>query len=83
MHCLLGITNGANILFLVPFPAPSQWMLISKIANELLDKGHSITTIGNFPLNRSHLNYTEILISPRFAINPSVSKYKPNPKILY
>lgn len=69
LHCLVTL-HGANILFLVPFPGPSQWIFISKFVTELLARGHSVTAITNFPLKTSNGNYTQIHISPTFDFGP-------------
>ncbi|XP_055606533.1 UDP-glycosyltransferase UGT5-like [Uranotaenia lowii] len=56
--------DGSRILGVFTFPGRSHWMMIDAIINELLDRGHQVTAIANFPLSRSHENYTEIRIAP-------------------
>uniref|UniRef100_A0A1Y9H2X1 Uncharacterized protein n=1 Tax=Anopheles dirus TaxID=7168 RepID=A0A1Y9H2X1_9DIPT len=60
--------DGAKILFLVPFPAPSHWLWIEHFVKELLSRGHELTAITNFAAKESHRNYTEILIDPPYDI---------------
>lgn len=57
-------SNAARILGVFTFPGRSHWIMIDAILNELLDRGHEVTCIGNFPLSRAHENYTEIRIAP-------------------
>lgn len=57
--------NGANILFLVPFPGPSHWILLQQFAMELVNRGHNVTAVVNQPIkNFKSPNYTEVLIDP-------------------
>lgn len=39
-------------------------MMISSILEELLDRGHEVTVITNYPRKSAHPNLTEIVISP-------------------
>lgn len=57
-------SDAARILGVFAFPGRSHWMMIDAILNELLDRGHEVTCIANFPLSRKHDNYTEIRIAP-------------------
>lgn len=64
---LLTITNGYKILFMVPFNAPSHWILLQHFVKELIERGHEVTAIVNSPIsNFQSPNYTEILIDPPF-----------------
>ncbi|XP_058832649.1 UDP-glycosyltransferase UGT5-like isoform X2 [Topomyia yanbarensis] len=57
-------TESSRILGVFAFPGRSHWMMIDAILNELLDRGHQVTSISNYPLSREHENYTEIRIAP-------------------
>lgn len=57
-------SEPARILGVFAFPGRSHWMMIDAILNELLDRGHEVTCIANYPLSRRHENYTEIRIAP-------------------
>lgn len=64
--------NAYKILFLVPLPLRSHWHLMENIINGLLDRGHEITAITSFDLNRdlnSIHNYTDIRINPIMDMN--------------
>nr|QQJ43251.1 UDP-glycosyltransferase 1-GP [Mayetiola destructor] len=65
---LLSVTVGYKILFMVPFNAPSHWILLQHFVKELVTKrGHHVTAIVNTPItNFQSPNYTEILIDPPF-----------------
>ncbi|KXJ80316.1 hypothetical protein RP20_CCG025547 [Aedes albopictus] len=39
-------------------------MMIDAILNGLLDRGHQVTCIANYPLSRKHENYTELRVAP-------------------
>lgn len=60
--------DSSKILVLVPFPAPSHWLWLNHFVQELLERGHQITAIANFPAKSPHANYTEILIDPPYDI---------------
>lgn len=60
--------DSSKILVLVPFPAPSHWLWLNHFIQELLERGHQITAIANFPAKSPHANYTEILIDPPYDI---------------
>lgn len=64
---ILSIANCSKILFLVPFPGPSHWILLQNFAKELVNRGHEVTAIVNKPItNFQSANYTEILIDKEF-----------------
>ncbi|XP_053685210.1 UDP-glycosyltransferase UGT5-like [Sabethes cyaneus] len=57
--------HSSRILAVFAFPGRSHWMMIDAILNELLDRGHQVTCIANYPLSRGqHENYTDIRITP-------------------
>ncbi|XP_055627180.1 UDP-glycosyltransferase UGT5-like [Toxorhynchites rutilus septentrionalis] len=57
-------SHASRILGVFVFPGRSHWMMIDAIINELLDRGHQVTAIGNYALSRQHENYTDIRIAP-------------------
>ncbi|XP_062551811.1 UDP-glycosyltransferase UGT5-like [Armigeres subalbatus] len=65
--CPLG-ASSSKILVLVPFPAPSHWLWLNHFVQELLERGHQLTAVTNFPAKSAHPNYTEILIDPPYDI---------------
>lgn len=40
---LITLANSYNILYLVPFPAPSHWFWLKNFSEELLNQGHSVS----------------------------------------
>ncbi|XP_053674279.1 UDP-glycosyltransferase UGT5-like [Anopheles nili] len=56
--------DGAQILSVNVFPGRSHWMMISAILEGLLDRGHEVTVITNYPRKEPHPNLTEIVIAP-------------------
>lgn len=61
----ISCTNGANILFLVPSPSPSHWLLLQHFIKELVNRGHIVTAVACRSIdNLSSPNYTKILIDP-------------------
>lgn len=84
---LLGLVHhndGARILLVSTFPGKSHWLTFEHILSELLERGHEITAITNYPLKNStrnnHLDrYREVLIDPPFDFEgdlPMESYYK-------
>ncbi|XP_073825818.1 UDP-glycosyltransferase family 301 member D1 [Musca autumnalis] len=65
---LLDACDAYNILFMGPFPAPSHWMWLEHFQRDLLEKGHSVTSVNNHPTKHPHPNLTEIIIDPKFDI---------------
>lgn len=65
----LQICYGSNILFIVPTPAFSHQSYFRPIIMNLLSRGHNITYMTSFPINKSNLtNLNEVDLS-------SVSKH--------
>lgn len=63
--------DGARILLVSTFPGKSHWLTFEHILGELLERGHEITTITNYPLKNSTRNsyadrYREVLIDPPY-----------------
>uniref|UniRef100_A0A1W7R8N0 UDP-glucuronosyltransferase n=1 Tax=Aedes albopictus TaxID=7160 RepID=A0A1W7R8N0_AEDAL len=56
--------DSSRILAVFVFPGRSHWMMIDAILNGLLDRGHQVTCIANYPLSRKHENYTELRVAP-------------------
>lgn len=57
-------SDGSRILSVNVFPGRSHWMMISAILEGLVERGHEVTVITNYPRKEPHPNYTEIVISP-------------------
>lgn len=66
--CLFGTVDSLKILFMAPFPVPSHWFWLNSVVEGLLDRGHEVTAITNFPAKKPHLNYTEIILDPPYDL---------------
>ncbi|XP_055320800.1 UDP-glucosyltransferase 2-like [Sitodiplosis mosellana] len=72
---ILSIANGYKVLFLVPFPGTSHWLVLQSFVKELVNRDHEVTAIVNYPImNFSSPNYTEILISPHFDLSTTFTQ---------
>lgn len=71
--CMISWFNsvqGHKMLVIVPMYGKSHWIYMKVFINELINRGHEVTCITNFPMAKYKLdNYTEILIDPPFLIN--------------
>ena len=61
------IIEGSKILFLIPFPGPSHFLMFKVFIKELIDRGHEVTAISAYPFKERLDNYTEILIEPQWS----------------
>ena len=57
---------GANILYLVPLPAKSHYILGEKLVKELAGRGHEITIISSFKMSNPPKNIKEIIMPASF-----------------
>uniref|UniRef100_A0A182RDT2 UDP-glucuronosyltransferase n=1 Tax=Anopheles funestus TaxID=62324 RepID=A0A182RDT2_ANOFN len=65
---VLSSADGYKILFLVPFPGPSHWLMLKHFIRELTERQHQVTCITAFPFGEKLQNYDEILIDPPYPI---------------
>lgn len=66
IHTLLIIINGikcANILVFAPLPFKSHFRGFQPLFKELAGRGHNLTVVSTFPLQKSLANYTDIPIT--------------------
>lgn len=61
--------DASKVLLLLPFPGPSHFMMFKVFIEELVGRGHEVTSINAFPLKENLENYTEILIEPRWSFS--------------
>uniref|UniRef100_A0A182KIS0 UDP-glucuronosyltransferase n=1 Tax=Anopheles christyi TaxID=43041 RepID=A0A182KIS0_9DIPT len=64
----LSSADGYKILFLVPFPGPSHWLMLKHFIRELTARQHEVTCITSFRYGEPLSNYDEILIDPPYPI---------------
>ncbi|XP_035783931.1 UDP-glucuronosyltransferase 1A7-like [Anopheles albimanus] len=66
---VVALSDGYKILFLVPFPGPSHWLMMKHFIRELADRGHEVTCITAFKYGEpAPPRYTEVLIDPPYPI---------------
>ncbi|XP_053663360.1 UDP-glycosyltransferase UGT5-like [Anopheles marshallii] len=65
---VLSSADGYKILFLVPFPGPSHWLMLKHFIRELTERQHQVTCITAFPFGEKLHNYDEIFIDPPYPI---------------
>ena len=56
-------TNGANVLGLFNFPSKSHHLLGYSLLRELVHRGHNVTMISPFGVDKTVMNYTHIEIN--------------------
>ncbi|XP_058122285.1 UDP-glycosyltransferase UGT5-like [Anopheles ziemanni] len=64
----LVLADGYKILFLVPFPGPSHWLMLKHFIRELTERQHEVTCITAFKFGEPLPNYEEIYIDPPYPI---------------
>ncbi|XP_039439844.1 UDP-glycosyltransferase UGT5-like [Culex pipiens pallens] len=66
---LVGQVQSYKILFLVPFPGPSHWLMLKHFIRELTEvRGHEVTCITSFKFGEPLSRYQEVLIEPAYPI---------------
>lgn len=60
--CPSSPSNGANILVFAPMPMKSHFKGFQPLFRELALKGHNVTVVSSFPLEKPMKNYNEIVI---------------------
>lgn len=66
---LAGQVHSYKILFLVPFPGPSHWLMLKHFIRELtMERGHEVTCITSFKFGEPLDRYEEVLIDPAYPI---------------
>ncbi|XP_050427170.1 UDP-glucosyltransferase 2-like [Adelges cooleyi] len=61
--CVLGRTNGANILGVFPINGRSHWVVYESLMKALAARGHNVTVITSFPQKSPVANFTDIDLS--------------------
>ncbi|EFN81563.1 hypothetical protein EAI_00418 [Harpegnathos saltator] len=54
------IVNTYRILGIVPFHAPSHWVMIQPLMKGLAQRGHQVDVVSHFPQRKPIPNYTDI-----------------------
>lgn len=59
--CILApVILSANILVFMPMPIKSHFRGFQPLFEELSHRGHNVTVVSSFPLDRPVVNYTDI-----------------------
>ena len=59
---VINVSIGSRILFLFPTPSKSHMVIAHSLSRALAEKGHDVTVVSPFPLNKSLKNHREIVI---------------------
>ncbi|XP_021702436.1 UDP-glucuronosyltransferase 2B7 [Aedes aegypti] len=65
--CLSGV-SCEKVLFLIPFPGSSHWLMFKHFIRELTERGHEVTAVTSYKFGEAIDNYTEVLIDPSYPI---------------
>lgn len=57
------VTDSAQILAMLPFPAKSHWNVVDAVLQTLVARGHNVTVVTPFVKNKRVANYTEVDVS--------------------
>ncbi|XP_068632701.1 UDP-glucosyltransferase 2-like [Battus philenor] len=68
----LHITEGFNILCLLPYPGKSHHMVFEPILEELTSRGHNLTVVSFFPRQKPHPNRRDISLRSLTPLNVEV-----------
>lgn len=60
-------SDALKILLIVPFSGPGHFHMFKEYINELVKRGHEVTSISAFEYGHRLSNYTEILIEPHWS----------------
>lgn len=63
LFAIITITKCANILVFAPMPFKSHFRGFQPLFKELASRGHNLTVVSTFPLQKTLTNYTDINIS--------------------
>ncbi|XP_029708692.2 UDP-glycosyltransferase UGT5-like [Aedes albopictus] len=64
----LSVVGCGRVLFLIPFPGSSHWLMFKHFIRELTDRGHEVTAVTSYKFGEPIDNYTEVLIDPSYPI---------------
>lgn len=56
------VANQLNILVIFPHPGKSHFQAFARFFESLAQKGHNVTVISNFPVNKSIPNYRDVIL---------------------
>uniref|UniRef100_A0A1I8P327 UDP-glucuronosyltransferase n=1 Tax=Stomoxys calcitrans TaxID=35570 RepID=A0A1I8P327_STOCA len=65
---LIDTVQGAKILSVFPYPAPSKYIFISTLLKALAERGHEVTSISTFPQKEKLKNFHDIAVMENFHL---------------
>ena len=65
-----GLTDASRILCLFPTPSRSNVVIASELLKGLAQRGHEVTMLSPFPLEKKIKNYRDV-VSPNFEEHAS------------
>jgi len=63
LFAIITITKSASVLVFAPMPFKSHFRGFQPLFKELADRGHNLTVVSTFPLQKPLQNYTDVPIS--------------------
>lgn len=92
LFTFLGVASASRILFLFPTPSKSHMIIAHSLSTTLAERGHDITVLTAFPLDKGLQNHREIVVpfndkkfkafTKELIDNPNTSVFKTLPKVL-
>lgn len=89
---LLGVASSSRILFLYPTPSKSHMLVAHSLSTSLAKRGHEITMLSAFPLDKEVQNHRDIVVPfddkdfkelmKQIIDNPNISVLKTLPRLL-
>ena len=61
---IVQLCDSAKILVLFPSPSKSHLITTQALATELARRGHSVTIVSSYPLDKPLMNHNDIFIEP-------------------
>lgn len=58
----LGFATSSRILFLFPSPSKSHLIVVKGLSTALAERGHDVTVVSPFPLEKPMKNYRDIIV---------------------
>lgn len=84
-------TNASRILFLFPSPSKSHLIVVKGLSTTLAERGHDVTVVSPFPLDKPMKNYRDIKLevpqamqelSSQMVTKPNGNVFKMFPKLM-
>lgn len=60
--CIVSFAHASKILFLFPSPSKSHLIVVKGLSTTLAERGHDVTVVSPFPLEKPMKNYRDIMV---------------------